>query len=122
MAKKTSVQPTPRGRSDVPPGQGINPEQRENMIREAAYFRYAQHDFAPGHDLDDWLAAEAELFGGEANSEPPELVERTAFGGQESGVHGFWEEDALKRIIKQHPGKGIPQVESVEPQDAPPKE
>ncbi|MHB1291089.1 MAG: DUF2934 domain-containing protein [Sulfuricella sp.] len=122
MAKKTSSLVTPRGRSNVPSEGDISPEQRERMIREAAYFRYVQRDPVPGHDLDDWLAAEAELFGGEAEPQPPELVETTGFGMQESGVHGFREDDALKRIIKQHPRKGIPQVESMEPQEAPPKE
>lgn len=122
MAKKTSAQVTPRGRSNVPPAGILSPEQRDNMIREAAYFKYVQHDYVPGHDLDDWLAAEAELFGGKAGPQPPEPLDVAEFGGQESGVHGFWEEDALKRIIRQHPRKGIPQVESVEPQEAPPKE
>jgi hypothetical protein len=28
------------------------------MIAEAAYFIAAQRNFAPGHELDDWLAAE----------------------------------------------------------------
>jgi hypothetical protein len=41
---------------------------------------------------------------------------------QKSTTHGSWEDDALKRIIKQHPQKGIAQVESIEPQEAPPKE
>lgn len=122
MAKKTSARVTPRGRSNDTPAGNISPEQRENMIREAAYFRFVQHDYVPGHDLDDWLAAETELFGGNAGPQPPESLDAAEFGGQESGVHGFWEEDALKRIIKQHPRKGIPQVESVEPQEAPPKE
>ena len=122
MAKKTSARVTPRGRSNVPSEGAISPERRERMIREAAYFRYMQRDSVPGHDLDDWLAAEAELFGGEAEPQPPELVETVEFGMQESGVHGFREDDALKRIIKQHPRKGIPQVESMEPREAPPKE
>jgi hypothetical protein len=121
MAKKTSALLTPRGRNVFPQGD-ISPEQRENMIREAAYFRYVQRGPVPGHDFDDWLAAEAELFGAEAEPQPSEQIEMTELGGQESGVHGFWEEDALKRIIKQHPRKGIPQVESVEPQQAPLKE
>jgi hypothetical protein len=46
----------------------------------------------------------------------------TELNMQESGVHGAWTDDALKRIIRQHPQKGIPQVESIEPQEAPPKE
>ncbi|HUX89840.1 MAG TPA: DUF2934 domain-containing protein [Gallionellaceae bacterium] len=121
MPKKTSALLTPRGRT-VPPVGKISPEQRENMIREAAYFRYVKRDPVPGHDLDDWLAAEVELFGGEVGQQPPEPLEIMELGGQESGVHGFWEDDALKRIIKQHPRKGIPQIESIEPQEAPPKE
>lgn len=122
MANKTNALLTPRGSSKVPPEGDISPDQRDNMIREAAYFRYVQRDPVPGHDLDDWFAAEAELFGGEARPQPPEPAETAEFGGQESGVHGFWKEDALKGIVKQHPRKGIPQVESMEPQEAPPKE
>lgn len=118
MAKKTSGLVTPRGRSnDSPEGYITVPS-----IREAAYFRYVQRDLVPGHDLDDWLAAEAEFFSEEAESQPSEPVETAEFGMQEGGVHGFWEDDAMKRIIKQHPGKGIPQIESMEPQQAPPKE
>lgn len=56
MAKKTNASVILKGE--------ISPEQHENMIREAAYFRYVEHGSFPGHDLDDWLAAEAELFRG----------------------------------------------------------
>lgn len=52
----------------------------------------------------------------------PKPEETTESGVQGSAAHGFREDDALKRIIKQHPQKGIPQVESMEPQEAPPKE
>ena len=34
---------------------------RESMVRTAAYFRAQQRNFATGHALDDWLAAEAEI-------------------------------------------------------------
>jgi hypothetical protein len=34
---------------------------RQAMIAEAAYYRSAARGFAPGHELDDWLAAEAEI-------------------------------------------------------------
>jgi hypothetical protein len=30
-------------------------------IAEAAYYRAQQRGFAPGHELDDWVAAEAEV-------------------------------------------------------------
>jgi hypothetical protein len=41
---------------------------------------------------------------------------------QQSCVHGAAMDDELKRIVRQHPQKGIPQIESIEPQEAPPKE
>lgn len=43
-------------------------------------------------------------------------------GVQGSAIHGFRKDDALKRIIRRHPQKGIPQVEGLEPKEAPPKE
>ncbi|HZP87034.1 MAG TPA: DUF2934 domain-containing protein [Burkholderiales bacterium] len=37
------------------------PDERERMIAEAAYYRAEKRGFAPGHELEDWLEAEAEL-------------------------------------------------------------
>ncbi len=34
---------------------------RERLIAEGAYYRAERRDFAPGHELDDWLEAEAAL-------------------------------------------------------------
>jgi len=34
---------------------------REPMIRRAAYFRSLNRGFQPGHELEDWLAAEREV-------------------------------------------------------------
>jgi len=31
------------------------------MIEKEAYLRAEQRNFAPGHDVEDWLAAEAEV-------------------------------------------------------------
>ena len=42
---------------DRPP----NPATKQSMIAEAAYYRAEKRGFAPGHDLDDWLAAEAAI-------------------------------------------------------------
>jgi hypothetical protein len=36
------------------------PAERERMIAEAAYYRAEKRHFAPGHELEDWLEAEAE--------------------------------------------------------------
>lgn len=35
--------------------------QRHRMIAETAYFRALHRGFASGHELDDWLAAEAQV-------------------------------------------------------------
>jgi hypothetical protein len=34
---------------------------RQDMIREAAYFRAEARGFAPGGEIDDWLSAEADI-------------------------------------------------------------
>jgi len=45
----------------------VEPEARQRMIQEAAYYRYLERGCIDGQDLDDWLAAEADLAGeGEA--------------------------------------------------------
>jgi hypothetical protein len=36
-------------------------EDRQSMIAKAAYFRAEQRNFGPGHELQDWLAAESEV-------------------------------------------------------------
>lgn len=91
-------------------------DERENMIRVAAYFRYLKRGCCPGHDLDDWLAAESEI---ESGTLRPQAVEPPELEIQQSGVHGAAEDDALKRIVRQHPQKAIPQVEDIEPANAP---
>jgi len=37
------------------------PEDRAALIARAAYFRAERRGFSPGHELDDWLAAEDEI-------------------------------------------------------------
>jgi hypothetical protein len=37
------------------------PKNRHAMIAEEAYFRAQRRDFLPGHELEDWLAAEVEV-------------------------------------------------------------
>ena len=92
-------------------------EERETMIREAAYYRYLEHGCGDGHDLDDWLEAEAELE--HSSPSPPEVMPLSV---QQSSVHGPAEDDKLKRIVRRKPGKAIPEVESVEPKEAPSRE
>lgn len=37
----------------------VDPEMRHEMIATAAYFIAEQRGFVPGHELDDWRAAES---------------------------------------------------------------
>ncbi len=39
----------------------IDPERRRALIAEAAYYRAERRGFAPGHEAEDWLAAEVEV-------------------------------------------------------------
>ena len=39
----------------------LSPEQRSHMIAECAYYIAAERGFAPGSELDDWLAAEVTI-------------------------------------------------------------
>ena len=65
--------------STAPNAQTIDPEERldrpatsvpasqmpaelERMIAEAAYYIAEQRGFEPGHEIDDWLQAEAQVF------------------------------------------------------------
>jgi len=40
---------------------GVTPEERYKMIAHRAYLRAEKRGFAPGHEVDDWLRAEAEV-------------------------------------------------------------
>jgi hypothetical protein len=46
---------TGEGRADV------SPEELRKLISEAAYYRAKQRGFEPGHELEDWIQAEAEV-------------------------------------------------------------
>jgi hypothetical protein len=39
----------------------VDPEVRRLMIAEAAYYCAEKRGFAPGHELEDWLEAEARI-------------------------------------------------------------
>ncbi len=39
----------------------VDPQQRAALIGRAAYFRAMHRGFAPGHEVSDWLPAEAEV-------------------------------------------------------------
>jgi hypothetical protein len=55
MARKQPAKPRAAAQAGVPDSD-VN-----NLIAEAAYYRAQQRGFEPGHELDDWIAAEAEV-------------------------------------------------------------
>lgn len=40
---------------------GVTNEEKYQLIAEAAYFRSEKRSFSPGYELEDWLAAEADI-------------------------------------------------------------
>jgi hypothetical protein len=45
----------------MPPRAELSPEARHALIAEAAYLRAERRGFTPGHETEDWLAAEVEV-------------------------------------------------------------
>jgi len=41
--------------------ESIGPDKFRKMIAERAYYKAEKRDFAAGHEIDDWLAAEREV-------------------------------------------------------------
>lgn len=39
----------------------VSPDEVKKLIEEAAYYRAKSRGFEPGHELDDWVQAEAEV-------------------------------------------------------------
>jgi hypothetical protein len=52
----------------------VGPEKRAALIAEAAYFRAEKRGFAPGHEAEDWLAAEHEVDAALMRAESPPRV------------------------------------------------
>jgi hypothetical protein len=52
-----------RGRKSpqAPARAKLTPEARQALIAEAAYLRAERRGFAPGREVEDWLAAEIEI-------------------------------------------------------------
>ena len=119
MARQTGTRTGTRGRAGFASQGGLPPEEIDRMIQEAAYFHFVERGYEPGHEIEDWLAAEAEVGGRITEKEPEEILE---FEVQQRGTLSPREDEALKRMVKQHPTRDIPQVESVEPGEAPLKE
>ncbi len=61
MIKQTRIVASQQSDSEMTWRETASVEQREAMIHAAAYYHYVKRDYTPGHDLNDWLAAKAEL-------------------------------------------------------------
>jgi hypothetical protein len=57
--KATAAKPRAAARTDV--ATSLSAAERLRMVEMAAYFRAERRGFAPGHDFEDWVAAEAEI-------------------------------------------------------------
>jgi hypothetical protein len=62
-APERPTQPAPAAR---PPAGGngsprLSPEEVYRLIQESAYFKAKARNFAPGHEVQDWIEAEAEV-------------------------------------------------------------
>ena len=55
-------------------GAFIDPFDRLAMIAEAAYFHAQRRGFDPGHDVEDWLTAEAEIDAALAAGKSPTVL------------------------------------------------
>ena len=77
----------PKPSSDAPFLRSI--EDMQNRIARRAYELFASSGFTDGHDLEDWLLAESELFG----KMPVELSETDRELTVTAGLPGFTEKD-----------------------------
>jgi hypothetical protein len=70
-AKKPVARPEPAAKSVVKTASTrsgmtatpakLSPEEVYKLIQESAYFRAKARGFAPGHEVQDWIEAEAEV-------------------------------------------------------------
>ncbi len=60
-AEKATASSRAKGGKQMEAPLNVTPERRLQMIAEAAYFRAEARGFAPGREMEDWLAAEAEV-------------------------------------------------------------
>ena len=53
----------PRSTKEITPDARVelSREELQKLISEAAYYRAKQRGFEPGHELEDWIQAEAEV-------------------------------------------------------------
>ena len=60
-ARSAQAKGTRTAKAKAPQRAAVAAEDRRAMIAEAAYLRAERRGFAPGHETEDWLAAEVEV-------------------------------------------------------------
>jgi len=73
-ARRSHAAPPPSNSIVTRSSAYIEPEARDAMISEAAYFQSAHRGFEPGHEIDDWLAAESEIDAALARGDLPQFT------------------------------------------------
>lgn len=61
--KKRAHATTKQALHTIPPEQPAYGNERDEMIRQTAYCLYAARNYEDGHELEDWLLAEAQVDG-----------------------------------------------------------
>lgn len=100
----------------------IDAAERHRLIQEAAYALHEDGGRIHGHDMDDWIAAEAYVDRMLAQEDEEQAAEPVMSDVQQSAGLSKARDEELKRIMRQHPRRDIANVESVEPAEAPPRE
>ena len=62
-SKESARRPSPKQKTPARTVRGRIPtvHEKRHMVAMAAYFRAERRGFAPGHEVEDWAAAEAEI-------------------------------------------------------------
>jgi len=60
-APEAPATPRVEGRETGNTAARLSPEQVYRLIQESAYFKAKARGFAPGHEVQDWIEAEAEV-------------------------------------------------------------
>ena len=100
----------------------IDAAERHRMIQEAACALYEDGGRIHGHDMDEWITAEAYVDRMLAQQADEQVTEPIMPDVQQSAGLSKARDEELKRIMRQHPRRDIPNVESMEPGEAPPRE
>lgn len=69
-SKATKMPLAPEANEQAPESPSATPFDREQAIREAAYACFEARGCEPGHELDDWLRAEALVQQANGGAEP----------------------------------------------------